>query len=345
MGKINKGKYGPGTLLILLVLASLFAFVKIRGSVIHDEIVSELNLVTKFEKEENYQKVEEHLTRAENKFGIIYSLHVNTLNEGDNYFVKDTITGQKGYVQIIRIAFDMSEGNVMVQERLEQAAKNLEYISKEKSDSKFHKLYTLGSKSLKALKALLPVVELCKSSEFTKAKEELEKFSANKDYLEPNSLFVSLSMYYKIAEATKSPQDVSDVARMTGIFAEASNGKIHRQLAEKAINLQKELFNNQVPASMVQDSVVQEKNSEKLSVEEKYKLALTLAKEGKFEEAKKLLEQCNEERPQNNQICYLLAVVCDKLDLQRETRLFCKEILERDPNHEKAKKLLEKVSF
>lgn len=341
MRQIYKQKFGPGTLLILLVLAALFAFIKITGNEIQNEISTEVKLATKFEKEENYRKAEEHLTKAENKFGIIYSIHVGTMSDGDDYFPENRIKGKKGFIQLLQIAQDMCDGETDIEKRLEQAAKNLEHIKNEPRDSSFNELYKLGLKSLDALKAVIPLVKLCNSSNFTQAKEELNKFMANKDYLEANAILVALSMYYKIAEETKSRQDVHEVVWMTSSFAEGSTADVPQKLADKAINLQKKLF----PDEAASDSTVQEEDSEELSITEKYELALTLAKMGELEEAKNLLELCNKEKPENNTICYLLAVVYNKLGLEHKTELLCKEILKRDPEHEKAKNLLNRVSF
>ncbi len=58
-----------------------------------------------------------------------------------------------------------------------------------------------------------------------------------------------------------------------------------------------------------------------------------------------MLERCRKEKPNDNEVCYYLALIYYKPGMEHKTRLFCNEILARDANHAKTKKFLARLIF
>ncbi|MBU1108095.1 MAG: ankyrin repeat domain-containing protein [Candidatus Riflebacteria bacterium] len=75
-----------------------------------------------------------------------------------------------------------------------------------------------------------------------------------------------------------------------------------------------------------------------------FEKAMNLAKQKKYSEAMPLFENCCSSDPENDNYTYYLALAQAKVDKISEAKQTCQKLLKRNPQHEKALKLLSTIS-
>jgi tetratricopeptide (TPR) repeat protein len=143
---------------------------------------------------------------------------------------------------------------------------------------------------------------------------------------------VSCYIHYEIAVGLKTPRDIKAAINLTKACARKNKGVVFQRLAMKASALK---------GSATQRTASKPKrSSKKQTLKEKFKTGIALAKKKQYRKALPVLEECYEQKSNHNSISYSLAIVYRKLGHKKKAIKLCNEILGRDQDHKKAKKLL-----
>ncbi len=306
------------------IVGGIFAIIFIAGLVIGGAYVSHKNKVIKRLNLSSNDKLErgdfsgsyDDLNEAIDQIKFPYSLFVGS--KDFSTYRPDDLKHARGERGLMLISANMSDWKLDVKELMNQTHEDL---SVGKSSSK-------QLNNLKLLQKLLPSMIAFNKNDIKTAVNGGLKFQTTLHKEKTISEFVarpfvSLSYeLYKKTDSTLSIKFFSIASSLSQCFAKDGDKFFKNML---------ETLSKESPRKKVS----------KFDPQKAFKSALVLAKKKQFEKALPLLENCYSAESKNNKVCYMLALVKKRLGKKNEAKKLCEEILSRQPNSAKAKKLLD----
>ncbi|MEW6710019.1 MAG: tetratricopeptide repeat protein [Candidatus Riflebacteria bacterium] len=311
-------------LVVLIVSAPFLIIGNYKNGLIQEGIDGSLAKMKKYDFIESQKKMEE----AGEHFGFLYDCYVMVLPViGGKYYDKKTYYGLRGVVRASGIAHRMAKGELDLDELIDETEKDLDKRGVFPKDLK--SLQKMGQDQIKALKKLLPIMRDSKKQNYDKALADLRIFMGNEKNLEYEVVIMPLTtLLHELAINTRD-----------GPMIEMAKAIVF-DMSKKTKNPFFQSMRIKVESLSVQPIA---EAPRKTSLKDKFASGMALMKKKQFEKARPLIEQCYKERPDNDKVCYALALIRRKMGQNDEARKLCNEILLRSPDSAAAKKLLASI--
>lgn len=358
--------YGAGGGLVKLVLfiiavilaSPFFAIghyknVRIRASV--DRSVEEL-------KNENLISAQEEIESGASHFGMLYSIYVKVLPLiGGTYYCETSFVMLRGLARTAGAAQRLEQGEDISQ-LLDMAERDL--IRRGNLDSDMKKVYDSGHANLDSLRTLVRIYDSYNSGERLEASKNLIHYFTNKRNFEAEfAIRPALSLLVKMGEEYPEPflfdgkpisMPLMAVTMASTLKEEVPNSQFVARLYSRTRLIDAEssftdaaierLIAGQQPASSYSTtsstSSVSSASLNREELRQQYQRGMAAARNNNFTEALPLLRECYNNMPDNDNFALALAMVKRRMDQNEKARQLCQEILQRDPEHERARSLL-----
>ncbi len=360
-GESVVGQIPPRLLLFIIFLIVSGPFM-LYGGYKNGQIESCLEASDKCMEKNDYLGAEKQMNEAGDHFGLLYDIYVIMPTFGGKYYRKDDVLGLRGVTRTTAIAQRMGNGEADVEELMKEATADVE--QRGSFAGKSAPLREIARKQMAALKKLLPLLKACKSGDFEKAYKDFQTFITNKDNLQYEVILMPVCrIAYELACNAPSRRIGEGMVAIIRIGAEESDNPFFKNLQREAT-----MIDFDAPRSTARQTVASSRKEEPkeaparpkkpekpekpetsetskagATLEEKFANGLALARSKEFNKALPLIEQCYRERPDNDKICYTLALIHKNLGKNDDARRICEEMLQRNPANSQAQKLLASV--
>jgi tetratricopeptide (TPR) repeat protein len=337
----------PGRLLLFLIVMIVSAPFMLVGYYKNSQIESCLESAGKCMASDDYLAAEKKLDEGASHFGILYDLYVILPSFGGKYYKQDDYFGIRGVARTAAIAQRMAEGEVNVEELIKEANADLE--TRGSFSEKSAPLREVARKQMVSIKKMLPIMRLVKSGEHQKAFTQFQAFLREPGNLEYEVILMPVCrLSVDLAENAQNPGIGESLIGIVRAAAQESKNPFFQELLRRASMIDfdaKKDFKKPArvassrPEPAVTPSVSPTKPEEK-TFEQKFADGLAMARKKDFNKALPILEECYKVRPDNDNICYALALTLKNLGKSSEVKRLCEEMLQRNAENTKAQKLL-----
>ncbi len=312
-------------LVVLIVSAPFLAIGNYKNGRIQSCIDGSLDKMKRYDFIEAQNKMDE----AADHFGVLYDCYVMVLPVvGGKYYEKKTFYGLRGVVRTGGLAHRMARWDLDVDELIDETDKDLNRRSVFPQNLKG--LQQMAKDQLATLKRLLPMMKDCKKGDYDKVTADLRIFMGAPKNLDYEIVIMPLtSLLLELAQNTRDPTTIEVTKSIVKGMTTKTKNPFFREMRMKV-------------ESMTLQPVTASR-PKKTSLKEKFASGMTLLKKKQFEKAMGYFEECYGERPDNDKICYALALTKKRMGQNEQAKKLCREILLRQPNNERTQKLLASI--
>ncbi len=319
-------------IVVLIVSAPFLAIGHYKNGQIKSLIEGSLDKMKKYDFVESQKKMEE----ATDHFGILYDCYVMVLPVvGGTYYDKKSFYGLRGVVRTGGLAQRMANYDLDVDSLIEEIELDLDRRGTFTKDLK--SLQTMAQDQMKALKKLLPIMRDCKNQNYDKAVASLRIFIDNDKNLQYEIVVMpTITVLYELGVNTR---DKASIQLATVFSAEMGKKSKNPFFPKMRMKLESITFQSDYAASS-SSAPAKPSQPKKLTLKQKFDSGVGLMKKKQFQKAVTMLKECYNEKPENDKICYALALAHKNVGQNQEAKKICDEILLRNPESAKVKKLL-----
>lgn len=314
--------------LVLLVIAAPFLAVgSYKNGRIQEGIDGSLDKMKRYDFIEAQKKMDE----AGEHFGFLYDCYVLALPlVGGKYYEKKTYYGLRGVVRTGGLAHRMAKWDLDVDDLITEVELDLNRRSVFPDNLK--SLQTMAKEQVQVLQKLLPIMKECKKNNYDKVFADLRVFmSVPKNVYYEVVVMPLTSLLVELSQNTRDGPTINMTKAIVKGMTEKTKNPFFRDMRMK------------VDSMTVQAESSYASRPKKTSLKDKFSTGMTLYKKKQYEKAMKEFEACYGERPDNDKICYALALTKKRMGQNEEAKKLCQEILLRQPENKTAKKLLASI--
>ncbi len=341
----------PGRLLLFLIVMIVSAPFMVVGYYKNGQIESCLETAGKCMAKNDYLTAEKKMDEGAGHFGILYDLYVILPSFGGKYYKQDDYYGIRGVARTAAIAQRMGEGNIEVEELVKEAVADLE--TRGSFTGKSVPLREIARKQIVAIKKLLPIMKVCKAQDYEKAFAQFQEFLGEKGNLEYEVILMPVCrLSVDLAEHAQNRRIAEGLIEIVSAAAQESDNPFFKELQRRASMIDLDAAGSSKPAAQVAEKrskpepapepapAKEPAKADSRTMEQKFADGLALARKKEFAKALPVLEECYKVRPDNDNICYALALTLKNLGKSSEVKRLCEEMLQRNGENTKAQKLL-----
>ncbi|HNX75931.1 MAG TPA: tetratricopeptide repeat protein [Candidatus Rifleibacterium sp.] len=295
---------------------------------------------------------EKKMEEGASHFSLLYDIYIIMPTfGGSTYYKENDYLGIRGVVRTTAIAQRMAEWNLDVEELIKNASHDLERPGA--FSGKSVSMAENARKQIAALKKLLPVMKTCKEGRIEKAFEDFKAFILEKGNLEHAVVLMPvIRLAVELAEKSPSRDMAEKLLVLIRASSEESDNPFFKDMQRRAsmIDLSgprptrtKVVAEPEKPAPPSRRVEPAKKPAKAVSMQEKFAAALAFARKKEFTEALPLFKECYGASPDNDKICYALALTQKNLGMNDEARRLCDEMLARNAGNTQAQKLLASI--
>ena len=341
----------PGRALAFIIFLIISGPFMLIGAYKNSQIESCLEASGKCMDRYDHLGAEKKMEEGASHFSWLYDIYIVMPTFGGKYYKQNDYLGIRGVVRTTAIAQRMAQWNLEVEELIKNASHDLDRPGA--FSGKSVSIAENARKQIAALKKLLPIMRTCKEGRIEKAFEDFKAFIVEKGNLEYDVVLMPvIRLAVEIAEKTQSRDTAERLLVLVRASAQESDNPIFKDLQRRAsmIDLtgprptRTELAGKaEKPTPPSRQVETERKPLKGLSMQEKFAAALAFARKKEFSEALPLFKECYGSSPDNDKICYALALTQKNLGMNDEARRLCDEMLARNAGNAQAQKLLASI--